>query len=162
MNYIQDHNQDLYRRGMYVFIKRTVPPPTMLIFDASNRDQCEVQRGRTNTPLQALVMMNDPHVLESSRVLASQFSHEKGTLEEKLTKAFRRIICRAPKEKELALLKKYYEEEQASCIKNPKKVQKLMQIGEYKQDKAAVTGSTAAMMLTIQLIYNMEEAIMRV
>jgi hypothetical protein len=162
MNYIQDHNQDLYRRGMYVFIKRTVPPPTMLIFDASNRDQCEVQRGRTNTPLQALVMMNDPHVLESSRVLASQFSREKGSIDEKLTRAFRRIVCRAPKEKELAMLKKYYEAEQTSCIQNPKKVQKLMKIGEYKQDKAAVTGSTAAMMLTIQLIYNMEEAIMRV
>ncbi len=162
MNYIQDHNQDLYRRGMYVFIKRTVPPPTMLIFDASNRDQCEVQRGRTNTPLQALVMMNDPHVLESSRVLASQFSHEKGSVDEKLTRAFRRIVCRAPKEKELAMLKKYFEAEQASCIQNPKKVQKLMKIGEYKQDKAAVTGTTAAMMLTIQLIYNMEEAIMRV
>jgi hypothetical protein len=162
MNYIQDHNQDLYRRGMYVFIKRTVPPPTMLIFDASNRDQCEVQRGRTNTPLQALVMMNDPHVLESSRVLASQFSREKGSLEEKLTRAFRRIVCRAPKEKELAMLKKYYEAEQTSCVQNPKKVQKLMKIGEYKQDKAAVTGSTAAMMLTIQLIYNLEEAIMRV
>jgi hypothetical protein len=162
MNYIQDHNQDLYRRGMYVFIKRTVPPPTMLIFDASNRDQCEVQRGRTNTPLQALVMMNDPHVLESSRVLASQFSREKGSLDEKLTRAFRRIVCRAPKDKELAMLKKYYEAEQASCVQNPKKVQKLMKIGEYKQDKAAVTGSTAAMMLTIQLIYNLEEAIMRV
>lgn len=162
MNYIQDHNQDLYRRGMYVFIKRTVPPPTMLIFDASNRDQCEVQRGRTNTPLQALVMMNDPHVLESSRVLASQFSREKGSLDEKLTRAFRRIVCRAPKAKELAMLKKYYETEQASCVQNPKKVQHLMKIGEYKQDKAAVTGSTAAMMLTIQLIYNMEEAIMRV
>ena len=162
MNYIQDHNQDLYRRGMYVFIKRTVPPPTMLIFDASNRDQCEVQRGRTNTPLQALVMMNDPHVLESSRVLASQFSREKGSIDEKLTRAFRRIVCRAPKEKELAMLKKYYEAEQTSCIQSPKKVQKLMQIGEYKQDKAAVTGSTAAMMLTIQLIYNMEEAIVRV
>ena len=162
MNYIQDHNQDLYRRGMYVFIKRTVPPPTMLIFDASNRDQCEVQRGRTNTPLQALVMMNDPHVLESSRVLASAFSREKGSIDEQLTRAFRRIVCRAPKEKELAMLKKYYEAERASCVQNPKKVQKLMQIGEYKQDKAAVTGSTAAMMLTIQLIYNMEEAIMRV
>jgi len=162
MNYIQDHNQDLYRRGMYVFIKRTVPPPTMLIFDASNRDQCEVQRGRTNTPLQALVMMNDPHVLESSRVLASQFTHEKGSLDEKLTRAFRRIVCRIPTQKELAMLKKYYEAEQTSCIQNSKKVQKLMQIGEYKQDKAAVTGSTAAMMLTIQLIYNMEEAIMRV
>ena len=162
MNYIQDHNQDLYRRGMYVFIKRTVPPPTMLIFDASNRDQCEVQRGRTNTPLQALVMMNDPHVLESSRVLASQFSREKGSIDEKLTRAFRRIVCRAPNEKELAMLKKYYAAEQVSCTQNPKKVQKLMKIGEYKQDKATVTGSTAAMMLTIQLIYNMEEAIMRV
>jgi hypothetical protein len=162
MNYIQDHNQDLYRRGMYVFIKRTVPPPTMLIFDASNRDQCEVQRGRTNTPLQALVMMNDPHVLESSRVLASQFSREKGSIDEKLTRAFRRIVCRAPNEKELAMLKKYYAAEQVSCTLNPKKVQKLMKIGEYKQDKATVTGSTAAMMLTIQLIYNMEEAIMRV
>jgi cytochrome c553 len=162
MNYIQDHNQDLYRRGMYVFIKRTVPPPTMLIFDASNRDQCEVQRGRTNTPLQALVMMNDPHVLESSRVLASQFSREKGNIDEKLTRAFRRIVCRAPNEKELAMLKKYYAAEQVSCTQNPKKVQKLMKIGEYKQDKASVTGSTAAMMLTIQLIYNMEEAIMRV
>lgn len=162
MNYIQDHNQDLYRRGMYVFIKRTVPPPTMLIFDASNRDQCEVQRGRTNTPLQALVMMNDPHVLESSRVLASQFSREKGSIDEKLSRAFRRIICRAPNEKELAMLKKYYAAEQVSCTQNFKKVQKLMKIGEYKQDKATVTGSTAAMMLTIQLIYNMEEAIMRV
>ncbi|MCX6193043.1 MAG: DUF1553 domain-containing protein, partial [Cytophagales bacterium] len=162
MNYIQDHNQDLYRRGMYVFIKRTVPPPTMLIFDASNRDQCEVQRGRTNTPLQALVMMNDPHVLESSRVLASRISHEKGTMEEKLTRAFRRIVCRAPKEKELTMLLNYYKAEQESCVKNPKKVQKLMKIGEYKQDKAAVTGSTAAMMLTIQLIFNLEEAIMRV
>lgn len=162
MNYIQDHNQDLYRRGMYVFIKRTVPPPTMLIFDASNRDQCEVQRGRTNTPLQALVMMNDPHVLESSRVLASQFSREKGSIDEKLSRAFRRIVCRTPNEKELAMLKKYYAAEQVSCTQNPKKVQKLMKIGEYKQDKATVTGSTAAMMLTIQLIYNMEEAIMRV
>lgn len=162
MNYIQDHNQDLYRRGMYVFIKRTVPPPSMLIFDASNRDQCEVQRGRTNTPLQALVMMNDPHVLESSRVLASQFSREKGSIDEKLTRAFRRIVCRVPKEKELAMLKKYYEAERSSFVQNPKKVQKLMKIGEYKQDKAAVTGSTAAMMLTIQLIYNLEEAIMRV
>jgi Protein of unknown function (DUF1553) len=56
--YVQDHESELYRRGMYVFIKRTVPPPSMLIFDASNRDQCEVQRSRTNTPLQALVMMN--------------------------------------------------------------------------------------------------------
>jgi hypothetical protein len=59
-NYKQDHGQSLYRRGMYTFIKRTVPPPTMSIFDASNRDQCEVKRLNTNTPLQALVMLKEP------------------------------------------------------------------------------------------------------
>lgn len=162
MNYIQDHNQDLYRRGMYVFIKRTVPPPTMLIFDASNRDQCEVQRGRTNTPLQALVMMNDPHVMESSRVLASHLSKENGKLETVLEKAFRKIICRKPKAKEIEILTRYFEQEQASFKKNPAKMDKLMKIGEYKKDPGAIRAYTAALMQTIQLIYNMEEALIRV
>ncbi len=162
MTYIQDHNQDLYRRGMYVFIKRTVPPPSMLIFDASNRDQCEVQRGRTNTPLQALVMMNDPHVMESSRVLASHLSAEKGSLDVVLAKAFRKIICRKPSEKELIILKRYFENEQASFKKEPNKIEKLMKIGEYKKDPGAIRFYTAALMQTIQLIYNMEEALIRV
>src|SRR5690606_6672970 len=69
--YDQDTGKALYRRGIYTFIKRTVPPPTMMVFDASNRDACEVGFYRTNTPLQALVMMNDPTVLEASRVLAA-------------------------------------------------------------------------------------------
>ena len=162
MNYIQDHNQDLYRRGMYVFIKRTVPPPSMLIFDASNRDQCEVQRGRTNTPLQALVMMNDPHVMESSRVLASHLSKENGKLENVLEKAFRKIICRKPKAKEIEILTRYFEQEQANFKKNPAKMDKLMKIGEYKKDPGAIRAYTAALMQTIQLIYNMEEALIRV
>ena len=76
MNYIQDHKDDLYRRGMYTFIKRTVPPPTMLMFDASNRDQCEVRRIGTNTPLQALVMLNDPTFVEASRFLAERMIRE--------------------------------------------------------------------------------------
>ncbi len=162
MNYIQDHNQDLYRRGMYVFIKRTVPPPSMLIFDASNRDQCEVQRGRTNTPLQALVMMNDPHVMESSRVLASHLSKENGKLESVLEKAFRKIICRKPKAKEIEILTRYFEKEQANFKNNPAKMDKLMKIGEYKKDPGAIRAYTAALMQTIQLIFNMEEALIRV
>src|SRR6185503_3517128 len=74
--YVQDHGDKLYRRGLYSFIKRTVPPPGMLVFDASNRDQCEVKRMRTNTPLQALVLMNDPIILESSRVFAERLIQE--------------------------------------------------------------------------------------
>ncbi len=162
MNYIQDHNQDLYRRGMYVFIKRTVPPPSMLIFDASNRDQCEVQRGRTNTPLQALVMMNDPSVMESSRVLASTLSQQKLGQDQLLTLAFRKIICRKPQKKELEILKRYFENEQKTFDTNPKKAEKLLGIGEYKKEAKAAKSFTAALMQTIQLIYNMEEALIRV
>ena len=80
--------ESLYRRGMYTFIKLTVPPPNMVIFDASNRDECEVKRLETNTPLQALMMMNDPTVLEASRVLAQKLLEEKGSVDEKITKSF--------------------------------------------------------------------------
>jgi hypothetical protein len=69
-SYVEDQGDKRYRRGLYHFIKRTVPPPSMLIFDASNRDQCEVKRSSTNTPLQSLVLMNDYQVLEAARHLA--------------------------------------------------------------------------------------------
>lgn len=159
--YVQDHESDLYRRGMYVFIKRTVPPPSMLIFDASNRDQCEVQRSRTNTPLQALVMMNDPQTMEGSRVLAENLMSENIPLETKLEKAFRRIICRKPKAKEMDILKQYFESEKEFFAKNAKKTDKMLSIGEYKRKEVKDKNATAALMQTIQMIFNMEEAIVR-
>ncbi|MCR9063791.1 MAG: PSD1 and planctomycete cytochrome C domain-containing protein [Cytophagales bacterium] len=158
--YVQDHGEDLYRRGMYVFIKRTVPPPSMLIFDASNRDQCEVQRSTTNTPLQALAMLNDPTVLEASRVMAEQYVDKKK--KNKLENAFRSIICRKPSTKELDLLEGYYEEELAFFEKNPTKAQSLLNVGEYKKNIEVNTAEKAALMHCIQLIYNMEEAITKV
>ncbi|MES1214505.1 MAG: PSD1 and planctomycete cytochrome C domain-containing protein, partial [Bacteroidota bacterium] len=82
--YKQDHGDSLYRRGMYTFIKLTVPPPSMMMFDASNRDQCEVKRLKTNTPLQALIMMNDPTVLEASRVLAQKLVNEQSAVNDKI------------------------------------------------------------------------------
>ncbi|MBL7763867.1 MAG: PSD1 domain-containing protein, partial [Chitinophagaceae bacterium] len=88
-SYKQDHGDSLYRRGMYTFIKMTVPPPSMIIFDASNRDQCEVKRLTTNTPLQALMMMNDPTVLEASRVLSQKLMVEQSSNQQKIAKAFR-------------------------------------------------------------------------
>ena len=86
--YRQDHKESLYRRGLYTFIKLTVPPPGMIMFDASNRDQCEVKRSQTNTPLQALIMMNDPAVLEASRVLAQNLVMESSTESEKINTRF--------------------------------------------------------------------------
>lgn len=156
--YVQDEGADLYRRGMYVFIKRTVPPPNMLIFDASNRDQCEVNRLATNTPLQALVMLNDPVIQEASRVLAERMAGHQA--DQVLREVFRKIICREPDTKELKLLSHFWEQETARLRKLKKPG--LLKVGEYRDGPVKDYEKTVALMYTIQMIYNMEEAIVRV
>lgn len=159
MNYIQDHGSKLYRRGMYVFIKRTVPPPSMLMFDASNRDQCEVKRTRTNTPLQALVMLNDPHVSEASRVSAERLLQEEISIDEKIQKAFRSIICRRASSDELAILSEYFKGELSYFSSEKEAAQQLIDVGETPHVEWNNTAEVAALMQTIHTIYNMEEAI---
>ena len=157
--YVQDHDEKLYRRGMYTFIKRTVPPPSMLTFDASNRDQCEVKRVRTNTPLQALVLLNDPQVLEAARVLAEKLSVEKISDEQKIEKAFRLIICRKATEKEKQILFDYYKKEKEEFSKQPAKAESFLKAGEYKHETFPDKTEAAALMQVVHTIYNMEEAI---
>jgi hypothetical protein len=158
-NYKQDHGNDLYRRGMYTFIKRTVPPPVMGIFDASNRDQCEVNRLKTNTPLQALIMMNDPTVLEASRVLATKIEQQPLQMKEKLVKTFRLIVCRKPTIKEIEVLNAYYSD-QLGVFKNQKKrAESLLSIGEYPLPQNLNKSSVAAWMQVISALYNLEETI---
>jgi hypothetical protein len=157
--YIQDHDDKLYRRGMYTFIKRTVPPPSMLTFDASNRDQCEVKRVRTNTPLQALVLLNDPQVLEAARVLAEKLSAEKISDQDKIEKAFRLIICRKTNEKEKQILLDYYAKEKEEFSQQPAKAENFLKAGEYKHEQNLDKAETAALMQVVHTIYNMEEAI---
>lgn len=155
--YNQDHGGSLYRRGMYTLIKRTVPPPTMGIFDASNRDLCEVKRLKTNTPLQALVMMNDPAVLEASRVLAAKLLQEKTASQDKIIKAFRLIVCRKPSEKEVEVLTAYYNKELK--IMKPDVAEKMISVGEYPIIKNVDRKSLAALMRVVSAIYNLEETI---
>ncbi|MBS1576667.1 MAG: DUF1553 domain-containing protein, partial [Bacteroidetes bacterium] len=157
--YIQDHGDKLYRRGMYTLIKRTVPPPSMAIFDASNRDVCEVRRLKTNTPLQALVMMNDPTVLEASRVLAAKLLNERTSEKDKMTKAFRLIVCRRPDEKELDVLLKYYQKQKEAM--NEETATKTLHVGEYPVDKSIDQKTLAAFMRVVSAIYNLEETIMK-
>ncbi len=158
-NYVQDHGDKLYRRGMYNFIKRTVPPPVMLMFDASNRDQCEVRRISTNTPLQALIMMNDPMVLEASRVLAQRLMLENISADARIAKAFKLIMCRNGVEKELTLLKSYFEDEKQFFKSEPEKALAKLKIGEYKQEKTENVPETVAMLQVISTLYNTDEAI---
>jgi len=157
--YKQDKGESLYRRGMYTFIKLTVPPPNMAIFDASNRDLCEVKRSVTSTPLQALMMMNDPTVLEASRVLAQKLVEEKTTVDAKITTAFHRIICRIPDKKESEILKNYFTEQLQQFKQKKLDAAETIKVGEYPADAKADVNTTAALMKVISTIYNMEEAI---
>ncbi|MCF1714564.1 PSD1 and planctomycete cytochrome C domain-containing protein [Flavihumibacter sp. RY-1] len=155
--YTQDHGAALYRRGMYTLIKRTVPPPALSIFDASNRDICEVKRLRTNTPLQALVMLNDPTVLEAARVLATKLQQEAGAPEAKIKQAFRRIVCRNPDAKETEVLVNYYQQERTTMDKST--AQKMIRVGESPLPQQADILEIASLMRVITAIYNLEETI---
>lgn len=157
--YVQDHGDDLYRRGLYSFIKRTVPPPGMLVFDASNRDQCEVNRMRTNTPLQALLLLNDPVILESARVFAERLMIDKSSADEKIKKAFQSIICRTPKKEEFEKLIEYYNQEKINFDKIPEKAKQFVDVGEYAHEQIKDVTSLAALMQVVQTIYNLDEAI---
>ena len=158
-SYKQDHGESLYRRGLYTFIKRTVPPPSMMIFDASNRDQCEVKRSSTNTPLQALIMLNDPTVLEASRVLASRLLEKDTDPAKNIVQAFRMIVCRTPQPQEVALLQKYYDQQQQQYKQQPAAAVKLLHHGEYPMAGHLDNASWAAMMQVITTIYNLEETL---
>lgn len=160
-NYVQDHGEKLYRRGMYNFIKRTVPPPVMLMFDASNRDQCEVKRISTNTPLQALIMMNDPMVLEASRVLAERLMVEDLTAEERIKKAFRLIMCRQAGEEELKILNVFFADERTYYGGDAEKAKQKLEVGEYKHETTGDVAETAALMQVVSTLYNTDEAITR-
>jgi len=155
--YVQDHGEKLYRRGLYTLVKRTVPPASMAIFDAGNRDICEMRRLRTNTPLQALVMMNDPTVLEASRVLAARLLQQPGTMEQRITEAIRLIVGRQPRPKELELLQGYYRQSLVSLT--PAAASKALAVGEYPLPENMNLTELAAMMRVVATIYNMEETI---
>ncbi|MFT7032197.1 MAG: hypothetical protein ACJA2S_000696 [Cyclobacteriaceae bacterium] len=157
--YIQDHGDDLYRRGIYTFIKRTVPPPVMLTFDASNRDQCEVRRLSTSTPLQALIMLNDPTVLEAARVMAEKLDEESLQKDGKISKAFKLIVCREAKEEEKNLLMQYYRDQLSQFEADPERAKKFIDVGEYPPKESRNEVTVAALMQVIHTIYNMEEAI---
>ena len=145
--YIMDTGENMYRRSLYTFWKRTVPPPSMTIFDAASRDDCTVKRQKTSTPLQALVMLNDPQLIEASQVLAAMMlENEDLSDENRITKIFRMITSRHPSEKELSELESYLTE-----IKDGFDGSNIENISP---DQYAFTSLTS-------LIFNLDEALVK-
>ncbi|MBX2840693.1 MAG: DUF1553 domain-containing protein [Flammeovirgaceae bacterium] len=130
--YTQDKGSDLYRRSLYTFWKRTVPPPSMNTFDAPSRSYCVVNREKTSTPLQALVLLNDPQFVEASKALAIKQLNMEGEISAKITDGFRLLTARKPQRKELDALLNLYEKQIEKFNKNSGKMAGWLTAGEMK------------------------------
>ena len=127
----QSKGQDLYRRGLYVYWKRAVHYPSFATFDAPNREICTVQRPRTSTPLQSLVLMNDPVYVEAARAFAQRVMSEAGkSVTERLVYAFRLVLARPPSTRELEVLQRAYDEQIENYQENAKRASELLAVGE--------------------------------
>jgi hypothetical protein len=155
--YKQDHGPDLYRRTMYTFWKRTSPPPTLLTFDAPDRETCTVRRSRTNTPLQALVLMNDPTYVEASRKLAERMMTEGSNNE--IAFAFRMAMARPPHPQEIEVLQKLYERELATFRSDPDAAEKLLNVGESPRNTKLDRCELAAWSTIASVVLNLDETI---
>ncbi len=158
--YVQDHGPALYRRSMYTFWKRTVAPPEMMTFDAAGRETYTVRQTRTNTPLQALTLMNDVTFVEAARVLAARVMREGGTApEERLTLAFRLATGRRPRAAELSILVAGFARHLDEYRKDPAAARKLVSAGEAPRDERLDVGELAAYTAEASLILNLDEVV---
>jgi hypothetical protein len=158
--YVQDTGKKLHRRTMYTIFKRTLPHPFLTTFDASYRDVCIVKRQRTNTPLQALNLMNDPTMLESARVLAEKLLKDKNVaMEGKIDRAFRQIVCRRPTKNEHSVLMKHFSDKKAQLTAAPEVAGKLLKQGELEPDGTVNPVDCAALMEVVALVFNMDETL---
>ncbi len=160
--YEQDHGDKLYRRSMYTIWKRTSPPPSMMSFDASERNFCTVRRQNTSTPLQALVLLNDPQYVEAARLLAERMLREGGeTLADHLTFAFRLLTSRPPLAHEMTLLTDLYEQELATFAADRSGALALLGVGEYPRDERLDPSQVAALTVVANTIMNFDEAVIK-
>jgi hypothetical protein len=158
--YVQGHGEDLYRRGMYTFWKRTAPPPALNTFDAPEREFCQVRRPQTNTPLQALVLLNDPTYVEASRKLGERMMREGGTgVDERLAYAFRLATARPPAAGELKTLRETFDRRLAEYRSKPEAAAKLLSVGESGRDAALDAPELAAYTTLASVLLNLDEVI---
>lgn len=158
----QDHGADLYRRSMYTFWKRSVPPVNLVALDAPSRETCTVRRERTNTPLQALVLLNDPTFVEAARHLAERMvATGKGNAAAAIAHGFELVTARLPTEQEAAILLAEYETQRASFAADVGAAKALLSVGESSQDETLDSVTQAAWTNVALVILNLDEAITR-
>jgi mono/diheme cytochrome c family protein len=161
-NYKHDTGDDLHRRSLYTIWKRTSAPPGMTIFDMPSREVCTVRRSRTNTPLQALALMNDVTYVEASRALAQRMLREGGpTPEDRIAWAFRTATARTPDADEVAILSRGLAQRIKRYQADPAAAKKLLAEGDAPLDKTLAPEELAAYTMTASIILNLDEVVTR-
>ncbi|MTB51702.1 PSD1 and planctomycete cytochrome C domain-containing protein [Lewinella sp. W8] len=159
--YEMDRGDKQYRRSLYTFWKRTVPPPDMITFDANTRDFCMVNRETTSTPLQALVMMNSPQVIEAARNLAYQSIERHASVTDRITFMYLAATSRHPDPATLDRLQEYYQTELAALATDEAEAVGLLETGDAPQRDLLPAPEMAAHTLVAMAIYNLDESISR-
>jgi len=159
-SYTPSSGKDLYRRSLYTTWKRTVPPPSLSTFDAPDREKCTARRTRTNTPLQALVLLNDPTYVEAARALAQRVIKEAGSDPVKrINLAFSLATARRPQPAEMEVLLQLAKHQQEDYRRKKELAQKLVGVGESEADKTLNVAELATWTTVASTILNLDETI---
>ncbi len=161
-SYQQDHGSALWRRSLYTFWKRTSPPPEMITFDAPDREKCAARRTVTNTPLQALALLNDPAFVEAGRALATRMITEGGgSADARIRWAFRLATDREPEPREIAILRDSLRAQELDYKRDPGKANALTSVGESPVPAKIAKTELAAYTVVAGMILNLDETITR-
>ncbi len=156
-----ENGEELYRRSLYTFRRRTTPYPSYQTFDAPSRGECTVARSRTNTPLQSLVTMNDPAFVEAARVLGERVAVYGSNDEERLSFAFRTVLSRMPTTRERAVLVELFQSERNRYVADPQAAATVISHGAAPRQSTADPVDVAAWMAVATTLLNLDEAITR-
>ena len=157
--FVQDHGDALYRRSLYTFWKRTAAPPSLVTFDAPSREKYCVRRERTDTPLQALVVMNDPQYVEAARHLGERMIMISNNEGDRLDYAFQLVTARHPSHSEKSVLKDLLNENLAKYSKDQAAAQKLISVGESPVNKEIKPSELAAYTMVASTLLNLDEVL---
>lgn len=160
-SYKQDTGANLHRRSLYTFTRRFSPAPFMTTFDAGNREICITRRVNTNTPLQALNLLNDPQFVEASRSLSERMLKEKESLDDQLTLGFRLSTGVTPSPQLLATLREHYQSAFTHFQQHPNLADSLLAVGEIPRDKRLDKTKAAALTIVANSIFNFDETYMK-
>ncbi len=161
LSYQEDRGEGLWRRSLYTFWKRQSPPPALLTFDGPTRETCAVSRPRTNTPLQALVLLNDATYIEAARSLAALALTRTCDDETRLCFSFRRVTAREPEPEELSVLRALLEKQRARFTSDRDAVPRLIGVGASPAGRELDPTELAAWTVVTHALLNLDETITR-